>query len=107
MKKLLLLIIIILLSLGLFACKDKEPEYYTVYFRGNGGSPIIQTEQVAYGEPLPDEFDNVYLPTRNGYEFMGYYYTLYPVIGSPLCPFKSTTYDVRGDTTCYANWRRY
>jgi uncharacterized repeat protein (TIGR02543 family) len=105
----------VFLCVGMFAgCKDmfhpggpktvqytpEEPNYYTVTFDADGGSPSTQTRTVQSGgtvgySNMPSE------PTRSGYTFKGWYSERDGTNGSQLFDDSSRVYN---NKTVYAWW---
>lgn len=103
MKKFLILLLLGL-SLVISSCA-REPENYTIYFHGNGGTPIIQSLPVTYGEYY--DAGSIYVPTRYGYYFVGFYTTKYPTATQSYWDMRPRTYDIHGDLNLYAKWERW
>ena len=102
MKKFLILLLLGL-SLMVSSCARK-PENYTIYFHGNGGTPIIQSFPVTYGEYY--DVSGADVPIRAGYYFVGFYTTKYPTATQPYWYDLRGTYNKHGDLNLYAKWER-
>lgn len=102
MKKFLILLLLGLSLVVITGCKPK-PENYTIYFHGNGGTPIVQSFPVTYGENY--DVGSVYIPTRAGYNFVGFYTTKFPTATQRHWDDTRGTYNKHGDLNLYAKWR--
>lgn len=73
---------------------------YNVTFSGNGGTPSSSSSTVIFGSyyTIP-----TYTPTREGYDFMGWYTT--PTYGSGTEVTNYTTVNTPSNHTVYAQWR--
>jgi len=56
-------------------CPDNPPypPVQTITFRGNGGSPDVQTATAVIGTPYGNAFAQVNEPTRDNHEFLGWF----------------------------------
>jgi uncharacterized repeat protein (TIGR02543 family) len=76
----------------------EEPNYYTVSFNADGGSPATQTKTVQSGASIGSSNMPVN-PTKSGYSFTGWY----TAANSGGSEFTGST-TVTGDITVYARW---
>jgi hypothetical protein len=83
---------------------NNQSTTHSVNLRGNGGSPISQYVYVSYGNNMP----NANQPTRYGYNFLGYYDSMYLSNGTMYYSSYMQgvrTWDRNSDGTLYALWR--
>ncbi len=75
-----------------------NPIEYTITFDGNGGTPASQTKTAIHGETITAPGT---IPTRTGYEFVGWFDTTNATGGNE---FKTTTTFTQA-VTYYARWQ--
>lgn len=89
-----LVVLCLVLGLFLFACKDKEPDCYTVTFDTLDGAPATVLTVAQGGTPaVPAD------PTRYGYTFTGWYSDVAGTVAA-----APATVPVTADVTYYAGW---
>ena len=90
-----------------------QPNTYTITFNGNGGNTVINSVEIAYETEQSNDISQ-YIPTRQAYEFLGWYTSptggvqVYDANG--LCTNDGTYWlnDVcvyTEDYTLYAQWK--
>lgn len=102
MKK-LIIILMLMFILTLSSCDPEEETEFQITFKGNGGTPITQIAYVTYGEPI--DISHIYVPSRYGYDFIGFYETQYPT--ATMSHWGMTTGDIynkKEDTILWAQW---